>query len=97
MISTGKQLPEGQKEKQQSIVPQNSREKNVSLQMEWSVVSKAQTVKNPPAVYEIQVPSLESGRDPGEGNGNPLQYSCLENSKAGAWKTTVHRVPKSQT
>ena len=32
-----------------------------------------------------------SGRSPGEGNGNPLQYSCLENSMdGGAWWTTVH-------
>ena len=38
------------------------------------------------------------GRSPGEGNGNPLQYSCLENSMdRGAWRTTVHRVAKSQT
>ena len=34
-----------------------------------------------------------SGRSPGEGNGNPLQYSCLENSMdGGAWWTTVHGV-----
>ena len=34
-----------------------------------------------------------SGRSPGEGNGNPLQYSCLENSMdRGAWQATVHRV-----
>jgi len=34
----------------------------------------------------------------GEGNGNPLQYSCLENPMdRGAWRATVHRVPKSQT
>ena len=33
------------------------------------------------------------GRDSGEGNGNPLQYSCLENPMAGgAWKAEVHRV-----
>ena len=39
-----------------------------------------------------------SGRSPGEGNGNPLQYSCLENPKdGGAWQVTVHRVTKSQT
>ena len=39
-----------------------------------------------------------SGRSPGEGNGNPLQYSCLENSMEGvAWQATVHGVPKSQT
>ena len=32
-----------------------------------------------------------SGRSPGEGNGNPLQYSCLENPMdGGAWPTTVH-------
>ena len=39
-----------------------------------------------------------SGRSPGEGNGNPLQYSCLENHMdRGAWWATVHGVAKSQT
>jgi len=39
-----------------------------------------------------------SGRSPGEGNGNPLQYSCLENPKDGeAWWATVHGVTKSWT
>ena len=39
-----------------------------------------------------------SGRSPGEGNGNPLQYSCLENPKdRGAWWATVYEVVKSQT
>ena len=39
-----------------------------------------------------------SGRFPGEGNGNPLQYSCLENSMdRGAWWATVHGVTKSWT
>ena len=34
-----------------------------------------------------------SGRSPGEGNGNPLQYSCLENPMdGGAWQATVHGV-----
>ena len=38
------------------------------------------------------------GRSPGEGNGNPLQYSCLENPMdRGAWQATVHRVAKSWT
>ena len=38
-----------------------------------------------------------SGRSPGEGNGNALQYSCLENSMdRGAWRATVHGVAKSQ-
>ena len=39
-----------------------------------------------------------SGRSPGEENGNPLQYSCLETSMdGGAWWATVHGVAKSQT
>ena len=42
------------------------------------------------------IPGL--GRSPGEGNGNPLQYSCLENpTDGGAWKATVHGVAKSWT
>ena len=37
-----------------------------------------------------------SGRSPGEGNGNPLQYSCLENSTyRGAWWASIHGVAKS--
>ena len=39
-----------------------------------------------------------TGRSPGEGNGNPLQYSCLENPMdRGAWWATVHGVAKSRT
>ena len=39
-----------------------------------------------------------SGRSPGEGNGSPLQYSCLENSMdSRAWWAIVHGVAKSQT
>ena len=42
------------------------------------------------------IPGL--GRFPGEGNGYPLQYSCLKNSMdRGAWWATVHEVTKSQT
>ena len=41
---------------------------------------------------------LGSGRSPGEGNGNPLQCSCLENPvDRGAWRAVVHGVSKSQT
>ena len=40
----------------------------------------------------------ESGRYPGEGYGNPLQQSCLDNSvDRGAWWATVHEVPESDT
>ena len=39
-----------------------------------------------------------SGRFPGVGHGNPLQYSCLENSiDRGAWQATVHKAEKSWT
>ena len=42
------------------------------------------------------IPGL--GRAPGEGNGNPPQYSCLENSMdRGAWRVTVHGVAESDT
>ena len=42
------------------------------------------------------IPGL--GRSPGEGNGNPLQYSCLENPMdGGAWLSTVHGVAQSWT
>ena len=40
----------------------------------------------------------EAGRAPGEGNGNPLQYLCLENPMdRGAWQAAVHGVAKSWT
>ena len=52
----------------------------------------AQMGKNLPAMWETQV------SPPGEGNGNPLQYSCLENPMGrGAWQATVHGVTKSWT
>ena len=48
------------------------------------------------AEYLSLIPGL--GRSPGEENGNPLQYSCLENSMdRGAWWATVQRVTKSWT
>ena len=55
-------------------------------------------VKNLPANAKDMgsIPGLE--RSPGEGNGNPLQYSCLENPKdRGAWQATDHGVTKSWT
>ena len=39
-----------------------------------------------------------SGKSPGGGHGNPLQYTCIENPMIrGAWRATVHRIVKSQT
>ena len=58
----------------------------------------AQTIKNLPAMWETQDLISGSGRSPGEGNGNPLQYSCLENSMdTGAWEATVCGVTKTRT
>ena len=61
----------------------------------------ALVVMNPPAnaggLRDVgSISGLE--RSPGGGSGNPLQYSCLENSmNRGAWRATVHGVTKSQT
>ena len=58
-------------------------------------------VKNPPANARDardmgSIPGL--GRSPGVGNGNPLQYSCLENPMdRGAWWATVHSIAKNWT
>ena len=62
----------------------------------WAAL-EAEMVKNPPAMLETWVQSL-LGRSPEGGNGNPLQYSCLENSMdRGVWQATVHEVAKSWT
>ena len=56
----------------------------------------AQSVTSLPAIQETWVRTLSQGRSP-EGNGNPLQYSCLENSMdRGAWWPKFHGVAKSQ-
>ena len=58
----------------------------------------AQTVKRLPAMQETWVQSLDQEDSPGEGNGTPLQYSCLENPMdGGAWLATVHGISKSWT
>ena len=61
----------------------------------------ALVVKNLPAnAGDIRDTGLipGSGRCPGGGHSNPLQYSCLENSTdRGAWRATVHGVAKSLT
>ena len=61
----------------------------------------APVVKKPPAnagdTRDVSS-SPGPGRSPGEGHGNPLQYSCLENHMdREAWWVTVHEVTKSQT
>ena len=60
-----------------------------------------QEVKEPLAMQETQADAGSipgSGRSPGGGHGNPLQYACLENlTDRGAWWATVHGVTKYQT
>ena len=63
--------------------------------------SVAQLVKNSPARQETDCNARDQGltpglgRSPGEGNGNPLQYSCMRNPMdRGAWRTTVHEVAR---
>ena len=55
----------------------------------------AQSVKNLRAMQETRVQFLDQGRSSGEGNGNALQYSCLENPMdRGAQEATVHGVAR---
>ena len=71
-----------------------AKERNVASQM-------VLVVKNPPTnAGDVRdagsIPG--SGRFPGGGDGNPLQYSCLENPMdRRAWRATVHKVTESQT
>ena len=57
----------------------------------------AQWVKNPPVNAGDMCLISGSGRSPGEGNDNPLQYSCLKNSMdRGAWQAVITGVTKEQ-
>ena len=54
--------------------------------------------RHPPATARDEALIPGSGRSPGEGNGNPLQYSCLESPMdRGAWQAAVHGVTQGQT
>ena len=58
----------------------------------------AQMVENLPAMQETLVQPLGQEDSPGEGNGNPLQYSCLETPMdGGAWWAAVQGVTQNQT
>ena len=63
--------------------------------LDWASLV-TQTVKTCDAEDPGSIPGLR--RSPGEGNGNPLQYSCLENPvDRGAWRATVHEIAISWT
>ena len=83
----------------------NQNKKNTSYVITFIGSSRtklvALVVKNLPANSE-DIKTVGSvpgqGRSHGEGHGNPLQYSCLENPMArGPWQVIIHRVAKSQT
>ena len=67
----------------------------------YIMASQVAWVKNMPANAEDSgdTDSISGeGRSPGEGNGNPLQYSCLENPMGrGVWQATIHAVIESDT
>ena len=55
-------------------------------------------IKNPPASAGDKGLISDLGRSPGEGDGYPLQYSCLENPMdGGSWQATVHGVKRINT
>ena len=66
-----------------------------ALVSEFWDIPGGSVVKNLPANAGVAGLIPESGRSPGEGNGTPLQYSCLENPMdRGTWRATVHGVTK---
>ena len=75
-----------------------------SFSPKWNLISRFEVVLGFPggsvgkaSAYNAGDPGSipGSGRSPGEGNGNPLEYSCLGNPMdRGAWKATVHAVAK---
>ena len=90
-------------EKKKNLFKNSGPEETTPIPLEQSCLDHqvALVIKNPPAsAGDIgdtgSIPG--SGRSPGEGNGKPLQYSCLENPMdGGARWATVHRVAKSWT
>ena len=75
----------------------NKLQVNVPLQVPLSFPGGSDSKESACSAGDLaSIPGL--GRSPGEGNGNPLQYSCLENPmNGGAWQATVHGVAKSRT
>ena len=75
----------------------NKLQVNVSLQVPLSFPGGSDSKESACSAGDLAlIPGL--GRSPGEGNGNPLQYSCLENPmNGGAWQAALHGVAKSQT
>ena len=69
------------------------------LPARWNLPALLQLLKPKPGVNAGDVSSIPgSGRSPGEGQGNPLQYFCLGNPMdRGTWRATVHGITKIRT
>ena len=79
-------------------IPSSRGSSHASPQFGTRVFQLALLVKNPPANAGCVGLIPGSRRSPGEGNDNPLQYSCLENLlDRGAWQATAHGIEKSWT
>ena len=78
------------------MLPFFIKQENPSWGLPWWLSGKESTY-NAGATEDVGlIPGL--ARNPREGNGNPLQYSCMENFiDRGAWWATVHRIAQSQT
>ena len=66
----------------------------INVGLPWGLSGKESTLKAGDSGDEGSIP--RSGSSPGEGHGNPLQYSCLKNPMdRGGWQATVHRLAES--
>ena len=76
-----------------SEISQTGKEKYymLSLRLPWWLIGKESACNAGVAGVTVSIPG--SGRSPGGGHGNPLQYSCLENPRdRGAWRAAVYKV-----
>ena len=74
------------------------KEENEKAGLKLSIQKTKIMASGPITSWQIEMEKVEAVTDYGEGNGTPLQYSCMENPMdGGAWWTTVHGVTKSQT
>ena len=76
---------------------------SIVYRVSYAPVQASQRLSSKESAYNVGAEGdmgsiSESGRSPGGGHSNPLQYWCLENTMdRGAWQATVHGVAKSQT
>ena len=94
-IYLSKYFGDGVDNRESALIALVQTEINIEWLVYWMGFPSGSVVKNPPAIQKTGlIPG--SGRSPGEGNGKPLQYSCLGNPiDKGDWQATVHGLAKS--